>query len=90
MTNDLVVLLNGREAGRVHSGAQGRLTFIYDDKWREADDAYPLSLSMPLAAKEHGPFQSSRPSCGGSCPTMIASSIVGLPSFKYLPATSLP
>ncbi|MEJ0051723.1 MAG: type II toxin-antitoxin system HipA family toxin [Methylovirgula sp.] len=54
MTNDLVVLLNGTEVGHVHSGAQGRLTFVYDDKWREADDAYPLSLSMPLAAKEHG------------------------------------
>ena len=23
--------------------------------WREAPDAYPLSLSMPLAAETHGP-----------------------------------
>lgn len=54
MSGDLVVLLDGKEIGRVHSGTQGRLTFVYDDKWREARDAYPLSLSMPLAAKEHG------------------------------------
>jgi serine/threonine-protein kinase HipA len=31
------------------------LTFSYDPAWREEDDAYPLSLSMPLAAREHGP-----------------------------------
>src|SRR4029077_4942468 len=33
---------------------RGRLTFVYDDAWRQAADAYPLSLSMPLGAKEHG------------------------------------
>jgi HipA-like protein len=31
-----------------------RLTFVYSDDWRKAPGAYPLSLSMPLAAKEHG------------------------------------
>jgi serine/threonine-protein kinase HipA len=51
---ELVALLGGKEIGRVHSDTHGRLTFIYDDRWREAPDAYPLSLSMPLAAKEHG------------------------------------
>lgn len=30
-----------------------RLTFLYDEKWRNAPDSYPLSLSMPLTAAEH-------------------------------------
>jgi serine/threonine-protein kinase HipA len=55
MTGELVVLLDGREIGRVHNDARGRLTFVYDDEWRKAPDAYPLSLSAPLAAREHGP-----------------------------------
>jgi serine/threonine-protein kinase HipA len=50
----LVTLLDGKEVGRVHSDTRGRLTFIYDDQWRNAAEAYPLSLSMPIAAKEHG------------------------------------
>jgi serine/threonine-protein kinase HipA len=50
---ELVTLLNGREIGRVRNDTRGRLTFTYDDRWREAPEAYPLSLSMPLAAKEH-------------------------------------
>jgi serine/threonine-protein kinase HipA len=54
MTAELVALLDGKEAGRVHNDARGRLTFVYSDEWRLAADAYPLSLSMPLAAKEHG------------------------------------
>ncbi len=54
MTAELVTLLDGKEAGRVHNDARGRLTFVYSDEWRLAADAYPLSLSMPLAAKEHG------------------------------------
>jgi serine/threonine-protein kinase HipA len=55
MTRELVVLLDGKEIGRVHNDARGRLTFVYDDEWRKAPDAYPLSLSAPLAAREHGP-----------------------------------
>jgi len=54
MTGELVVLLDGKEVGRVHNDARGRLTFVYADEWRNAPDAYPLSLSMPLGAKEHG------------------------------------
>ena len=52
--SELVTLLNGKEVGRVYSDSHGRLKFIYDDQWRNAADAYPLSLSMSLAAKEHG------------------------------------
>jgi serine/threonine-protein kinase HipA len=55
MTNELVALLDGKEVGRVHNDARGRLTFVYDGDWREARGAYPISLSMPLAAEEHGP-----------------------------------
>ena len=55
MTSELVALLDGREVGRVRNGARGRLTFVYDNDWRQAEGAYPLSLSMPLAAEEHGP-----------------------------------
>jgi serine/threonine-protein kinase HipA len=55
MTRELVVLLDGKEVGRLYNDARGRLTFVYDDDWRNAPDAYPLSLSAPLAAKEHGP-----------------------------------
>ncbi len=54
MTRELVVLLDAREVGRVRQDRRGRLTFTYDDGWRGAPDAYPLSLSMPLAAAEHG------------------------------------
>jgi serine/threonine-protein kinase HipA len=55
MTEELIALLRGREIGRVSREAKARLTFTYDRAWREADEAYPLSLSMPLAAAEHGP-----------------------------------
>jgi serine/threonine-protein kinase HipA len=55
MTNELVALLDGKEAGRVRNDARGRLTFVYNNSWREGQEAYPLSLSMPLAAEEHGP-----------------------------------
>ena len=54
MTKDLVALLGGREVGRVRQDRRGRLAFTYDDGWRGDPDAYPLSLSMPLAASEHG------------------------------------
>jgi serine/threonine-protein kinase HipA len=50
----LAVLLDGSQVGRVYRSANSRLTFVYDDAWRERRDAYPLSLSMPLTAAEHG------------------------------------
>ena len=55
MTAELVALLDGKEIGRVRIDARGRLTFVYDSNWRGTRGAYPLSLSMPLAAEEHGP-----------------------------------
>jgi serine/threonine-protein kinase HipA len=55
MTEELVALLAGKEVGRVRRDARGRLTFVYNDAWRQAEGAYPLSLSMPLASAEHRP-----------------------------------
>jgi serine/threonine-protein kinase HipA len=51
----LLVYLDGREAGvlqPVEAGVTFRLR--YHDEWRRDPDAYPLSLSLPLAAAEHG------------------------------------
>lgn len=53
MSGELIVLLSDSEAGRVRQDQRGRLTFTYNDEWRQAQGAYPLSLSMPLAASEH-------------------------------------
>lgn len=50
----LEVLLDSRHAGTIYRGASGALRFVYDERWRTASDAYPLSISMPLAAAEHG------------------------------------
>ncbi|HVB79013.1 MAG TPA: type II toxin-antitoxin system HipA family toxin [Candidatus Binataceae bacterium] len=49
---ELLALLDGREVGTVRQ-ERGRLNFVYADAWRSAPGAYPLSLSMPLAAAEH-------------------------------------
>jgi serine/threonine-protein kinase HipA len=54
MTGELVALLGGKEVGRVQRDGRGGIKFFYADAWRTAADAYPLSLSMPLGAKEHG------------------------------------
>lgn len=33
---------------------RNRLSFRYDDEWRSSREAFPLSLSMPITASEHG------------------------------------
>lgn len=53
MTAELFALLDGREIGRVRQDRNGRVSFVYDERWQSAPDALPLSLSMPLAAAEH-------------------------------------
>lgn len=52
-TEPLSVLLEGRVVGQLERRAGGKLSFEYDEAWRSAEDAYPLSLSMPLAAARH-------------------------------------
>lgn len=49
----LIALLDGRVIGAVFQDNRSRLRFDYDETWREAEDSYPLSLSMPLTAEEH-------------------------------------
>src|SRR3954454_1681434 len=55
MANQLVALLGGSEVGRVRNDNRGRLSLVYTSDWRDTPDTYPVSLSMPLAAQEHGP-----------------------------------
>jgi serine/threonine-protein kinase HipA len=51
---ELIAILDRREMGRFFRDMKGRVSFVYDEKWRNAADAYPLSLSMPLTLVEHG------------------------------------
>src|SRR5208283_4308311 len=54
MSKELIAILDGSETGRVGRDNRGRLSFTYKEAWRTAADAYPLSISMPLALAEHG------------------------------------
>ena len=51
----LVAFLDGRTVGAVHRESRGAARFIYYDDWRLDPEAYPVSLSMPLASRAHGP-----------------------------------
>ena len=53
MTELLVVVADRRIMGEIRRDRRSRLTFLYDDRWRSMDAAYPLSLSMPLVVAEH-------------------------------------
>lgn len=53
MRRELVVLLGDATIGHLRRSAAGRIAFTYDDAWRGAPAAYPLSLSMPLAVQHH-------------------------------------
>ncbi|HBK57059.1 MAG TPA: hypothetical protein DDZ76_12365 [Xanthomonadales bacterium] len=50
---ELLVLINGRLAGRASADRRGRLGFSYDHDWQNRRDAIPLSLSLPLANTHH-------------------------------------
>ena len=52
-TPELIAILDGREMGRVTRDNRARLTFTYNEDWRTAENAYPLSISMPLALAQH-------------------------------------
>ena len=68
--SELIVLLEGTQVGAVTQKA-GKLTFTYADEWRGAENAYPLSLSMPLAAKVHS-HSAIEPFIWGLLPDKIA------------------
>ncbi len=50
--NELIVLLDGHEAGVARS-ERGKFLFSYTESWRASRERHPLSLSMPLTAKDH-------------------------------------
>ncbi|WGX97174.1 type II toxin-antitoxin system HipA family toxin [Nocardioides sp. L-11A] len=50
----LHVFLDGAMIGHVEQSPHGQLSFVYDEEYRRAGDATPLSLSMPLAKARHG------------------------------------
>lgn len=52
MSEELHVLADGRVMGRIEARRQ-KFALIYDEGWRSWPQAYPLSLSMPLAVAEH-------------------------------------
>jgi len=54
MTRELIAIIEGREMGRVIRDNRGKLSFTYNERWRNVPDAHPLSISMPLALTEHG------------------------------------
>jgi serine/threonine-protein kinase HipA len=53
VTKQLFVLADDRVMGVVYQGRDGRLSFTYDPGWQNDPDAFPLSLSMPLAVAQH-------------------------------------
>ncbi|MFN7193578.1 MAG: HipA domain-containing protein, partial [Rhodospirillales bacterium] len=53
MTDHLAIIVDGRIMGDLRKDKRARLTLAYDADWRQAQDAYPLSLSMPLVVVEH-------------------------------------
>ncbi|HSW28801.1 MAG TPA: type II toxin-antitoxin system HipA family toxin [Longimicrobiales bacterium] len=50
---ELRVLLDGEQVGVLAQRAAGELVFTYERSWRERNDSFPISLSMPLAQREH-------------------------------------
>ena len=55
MIEELHALADGRMMGRIlWDRLRDRLTFVYEDGWRKDAANFPLSLSMPLTAAEHG------------------------------------
>ena len=55
MIEELHALAGGRMMGRVlWDRNRDRLSFVYEDFWRDDPESHPLSLSMPLAASKHG------------------------------------
>lgn len=60
MSESLIVMADGVRMGTVERNGK-RLGFTYDPAWLESEHRYPLSLSMPLALRNHpdsviGPF----------------------------------
>jgi serine/threonine-protein kinase HipA len=52
-SRELIALSGQTSIGRVLRNNSGRLKFQYEEAWRSAAEAFPLSLSMPLTSPEH-------------------------------------
>ncbi len=55
VSDELHVYLATEHVGQLSRTRSGRAEFTYDADWQSRADAHPLSLSMPLAARQHGP-----------------------------------
>ena len=53
MKYESVAVINRRVVGHLSETA-GKYALRYDDAWRHAEGAFPLSLSLPLSRGEHG------------------------------------
>ena len=53
MTKQLAVLIDGAEIGHVTQDARGKFHFTYDNAYRQASTAIPLSISMPFSVAVH-------------------------------------
>lgn len=53
MKDTLVALADGKTMGEVLLRGD-RLSFCYSPDWQASESSFPLSLSMPLVAQEHG------------------------------------
>jgi serine/threonine-protein kinase HipA len=47
--SELLIVIEGLLAGRVHANKNGRLSLTYEEAWRASPQGYSLSVSMPLA-----------------------------------------
>jgi serine/threonine-protein kinase HipA len=52
-SKELIALSGRTPIGRVLRNNNGRMKFLYEETWQSADDAFPLSVSMPLTSPEH-------------------------------------
>jgi len=46
---ELLAVIEGEVIGRLSADRAGRLSFVYENAWLEAEAAYPLSVTLPLA-----------------------------------------
>jgi len=54
----LAVWMNGEKVGIWHLDARGQHTFCYEQAWADAEDARPISLSMPVRSAK-APYRGS-------------------------------
>lgn len=51
--SELLALIEGQLAARIHADRAGRLSLEYDRAWLTAEHSYPLSLNMPLSERTY-------------------------------------